>query len=148
MFRLLIGIVVGLALVGAGWWYYSDGGRRDPVTGFQDAVKYQSQKAAEAVEKKVGESVDELKAGINQTGERIGQEVSDATLLAKVKATLIQEKSLDGFKIDVDVKKGHVHLAGTVPTLEARALAFKIVRETEGVKGMSADLKLERPDQP
>lgn len=148
MFRLVIGVLIGLALVAAGWWYYSDGGRRDPVQGFEDAVKYQTGEAVKAVEQKIGRSVDDLKEGIDQTGKKISQEVSDASLLARVKARLVQEKSLDGFKIDVDVEQGKVHLSGTVPTLEARALAFKIVRETEGVKGLSADLKLERPDQP
>ncbi|HAV61646.1 MAG TPA: hypothetical protein DCY13_04685 [Verrucomicrobiales bacterium] len=148
MFKLLVGIIIGLALVAAGWWYFSDGGRRDPVDGFQDAVKLQGEKAVRAVEEKIGESVEDLKEGMDKTGERISQEVADAAVLARVKAGLFKDKSLDGFRIDVDVTKGQVKLSGTVPSAEARARAFEIVRKTEGVKGLSADLKIARPTDP
>jgi len=148
MFKLLIGVVVGLALVAAGWWYYSDGGRRDPVDGFQDAVKYQSKKAVSAVEEKVDQSIDELKDGIDQAGARLSQEVSDATLLVNIKARLVREQKLDGFDINVDVDQGKVLLRGTIPSEEARVLAIKLARETEGVKGIRSELILKRPAQP
>lgn len=142
MFKMFFGIIIGIALVVGGWWYYSDGGRRDPVAGFQDAVKNQGRKAVQAVEHKVDQSVDDLKKSIDETGAKIGQKVSDATLLAKVKARLVREKSLDGFKIDVDVVNGVVSLKGIVPSLEARALAIKLAHDTDGVKSVTADLKL------
>jgi len=148
MFKLFVGIIIGLALVAAGWWYYSDGGRRDPVEGFQDAVKYQGKKAVQAVEDKVGESVDDLKVSIDKTGQRIGQEISDATLLATIKAKLFHEKSLHGLDINVDVEKGVVSLKGTVSSLEARATAVKLARETDGVKNVTADLKLKYEEKP
>ncbi|GEM_PF-2102713 len=134
MFKLMVGVLVGLGLVGAGWWYYSDGGRKDPVNGFEDAVKYQTKQAAKAVSDKIGESVDSIKGELN-----------DATLLASIKTKLFREKTLDVLKIDVDVENGVVNLKGTVPSLEARALAIKLVRETDGVKKYSADLKIVRP---
>jgi hyperosmotically inducible periplasmic protein len=148
MFKLLVGIIIGLALVVGGWWYYSDGGRRDPVDGFQDAVKFQGRQAVQAVEQKVGESVDSLKATIDQTGQKISQTVSDTTLLATIKAKLLREESLDGLKIRVEVTEGVVNLKGTVPSLEARALAIKLARETEGVQGVRADLPVEYPTRP
>jgi osmotically-inducible protein OsmY len=148
MFKLLVGIIIGLALVAGGWWYYSDGGRRDPVDGFQDAVKFQGRQAVQAVEQKVGESVDSLKETIDQTGQKISQTVGDATLLATIKAKLLREESLDGLKIRVEVTEGIVNLKGTVPSLEARALAIKLARETEGVQGVRADLPVEYPTRP
>ena len=148
MFKLVIGIVVGLALIGGAWWYYSDGGKRDAVAGFQDAVKYQSKKAAQAVEDKVDAGVSELKDGIDKTGAMISKEVSDATLLATIKAKLVREPKLNGFDINVDVENGKVLLRGTIPSEEARALAIKIARETEGVKGVRAEMVLKRPAQP
>ncbi len=148
MLKLLIGVIVGLTLVVVGWWYYSDGGRRDPVDGFQDAVQYQGRKAAEAVGEKVDRSLEELKAGIDEAGTRIGQEVSDATLLATIKTKLVREKNLDGFDINVDVERGRVLLRGTIPSEEARVLAIKLARETDGVKGIRSELVLKRPDQP
>lgn len=133
MFKMMVGVLVGLGLVGAGWWYYSNGGRKDPVDGFQDAVKYQTRQATKAVSDKIGKSVDSL------TGE-----FNDATLLASIKTKLFREKTLDGLRIDVDVENGVVNLKGTVPTPEARALAIKLVRETEGVKKYSSNLTVVR----
>jgi osmotically-inducible protein OsmY len=146
VFKLFVGIVIGLALVAAGWWYYSDGGRRDPVEGLQDAVSHQGRKAVDAVGRKIGEGVHDLKESIDETGARLSQETKDAALLARVKTALIREKSFDGFDIDVDVENGVVSLTGTVPSLEGRALAIKLARETEGVKSIRADLKLKYSD--
>jgi osmotically-inducible protein OsmY len=148
MFKLLVGLIIGLALVLGGWWYYSDGGRRDPVDGFQDAVKFQGRQAVQAVERKVGESVDSLKETIDQTGQKISRTVSDTTLLATIKAKLLREESLDGLKIRVEVTEGIVNLKGTVPSLEARALAIKLARETEGVQGVRADLPVDYSNRP
>lgn len=147
MFKIFFGILIGLALVAFGWWHFSDGGRHDPVEGFQDAVKDQGRKAVQAVEKKVDQSVDQLKDSIDQTGKRISQKVSDTTLLAKIKARLLREKSFDGFKIDVDVVNGAVSLKGTVPSLEARTLAIKLAHDMDGVKSVTADLKLKYEEQ-
>ncbi len=134
MFKMMVGVLVGLGLVGAGWWYYSNGGRKDPIDGFQDAIKYQTRQATKAVSEKIGESVDS-----------ITEEFNDATLLASIKTKLFREKTLDGLKIDVDVENGVVKLKGTVPSPEARALAIKLVRETEGVKKYGSDLIIVRP---
>lgn len=147
MFKIFFGVIIGLALVAGGWWYYSDGGRRDPVKGLQDAVKYQGRQAVKAVERKVDQSVDDLKESIDKTGQRISQKVSDTTLLAKVKARLLREKSLDGFDIKVDVVNGVVHLKGTVPSLDARAKAVKLAHDTDGVKDVTADLMLKYEDK-
>lgn len=134
MFKMMIGVIVGLALVGAGWWYYSDGGRKDPVDGFTDAVKYQTKEATRAVTEKIGESVEDIK-----------EEYTDARVLAAIKSKFFKEETLDGLKIDVDVENGYVSLKGNVPSPEARALAIKLVRETEGVKKYRANLLIDRP---
>ena len=134
MFKLMLGVLIGFALVAAGWWYYSDGGKRDPVDGFTDAVKYQTREATKAVTDKIEESLENVKEGI-----------SDATILATVKAKLLKEKSLSGLDIDVDVEDGKVNLSGTVPHPDARATAIRLVRETDGVKKYSANLKVVRP---
>lgn len=136
MFKLMVGVLVGLVLVGAGWWYYSDGGKKDPVDGFQDAIKYQTRQATKAVSAKIGESVDGLK-----------EEYTDARVLASIKTQFFKEDLLDGLKIDVDVEDGFVSLKGTVPSLEARALAIKLTRDTEGVIKTRADLKIVRPSK-
>ena len=141
----MLGILVGLALIGGGWWYYSRGGKQDPIEGFETAVKYQSRKAAKAVEKGVNDGVKEAREGLTSAGERISEEVGDATLLATIKAKLVREQSLDGFQINVDVEHGAVSLKGTVSTPDARALAIKLARETKGVKSVRADLPLARP---
>lgn len=148
MFKSMVVILIALVLIGAGWWYYSNGGTKDPVEGFQDAVKYQTKRAGQAVEQTIGSTVDDLKESIDNTGNTLKAEINDATLLATIKAKLITEKSLDGFKIQVEVDKGVVNLNGSVPTLEARSLAIKLARETDGVKGLHANLKLVRPDSP
>ena len=134
MFKMMIGVIIGLALVGAGWWYYSDGGRKDPVDGFTDAVKYQTREATKAVTDKIEGSVEDLK-----------EEYTDTKILAAIKAKFFKEKTLDGLKIDVDVEDGLVLLKGVVPSPEARALAVRLVRETEGVRKYRVNLVVERP---
>ena len=134
MFKLMVGIIIGVGLVVAGWWYYSDGGKRDPVDGFTDAVKHQTREATKAVTDKIDESVDSVKT-----------EISDATILATVKAKLLKEKSLSGLDINVDVENGKVTLTGTVPHPDAQATAARLVRETDGVRKFSMNLKVVRP---
>lgn len=134
MFKMMVGVLVGLVLVGAGWWYYSDGGKKDPMDGFQDAMEYQARQATKAVTSKIGESVDDLK-----------EEYTDAKVLASIKTQFFKEDLLDGLKIDVDVEDGFVSLKGTVPSPEARALAVKLARDTAGVERITANLKVVRP---
>ena len=145
MFKLITGILVGLALLAGAWWYYSRGGKQDPIDGFQEAVKYQGGKAMNAVEKGVSDGVKGARDGLTNAVERISEEASDTTLLATIKAKLVRERSLDGFEIDVDVEHGAVSLKGTVSSTEARALAIKLTRETKGVKSVRADLPLAQP---
>jgi osmotically-inducible protein OsmY len=147
VFKLVAGIVIGLALVAAGWWYYSDGGRRDPVEGFEDAVKYQSRKAVQAVEEKVDQGVTDLKQELDKAGERLDVEISDAKVLATIKTQLVRDKRFDGFDINVDVDHGKVTLRGRITSEEARVLAIKLARETPGVTNVRSELRLERPAQ-
>lgn len=134
MFKLMVGVLVGLFLVGAGWWYYSDGGKKDPVDGFQDAVKYQTKQTTKAVTEKIENSVNTIK-----------EEFNDAAILASIKTKFFKEDTLDGLKIEVDVENGVVKLNGTVSSPEARALAIKLVRETDGVKKYIPTLKVVLP---
>ncbi len=148
MRKFSLGLLAGLALAMGGWWFFSDGGRRNSVDGLQDTITDQTRKAAKTVGEKVDAGVAELQDGLDQAGTAIQQEVSDATLLATLKTRLLREQQVIGFGVNVDVEAGRVRLHGTIPSEEARVLAIKLARETAGVKGLRSELVLKRPATP
>lgn len=144
----MLGILIGCVVAVGGWWFFSEGGRRNPVDGLQDTVTDQTRKAAKSVGDTVDAGVAELQEGLDKAGTAIQQEVSDATLLATIKTRLLREQQVIGFGVNVDVEAGKVLLHGTIPSEEARVLAIKLARETAGVKGLRSELVLKRPTSP
>jgi len=72
----------------------------------------------------------------------------DAAITTAVKAKLIADAGLKGFKIDVDTKEGAVSLSGTVETEAAKASAESIAKATEGVKSVKNNLIIKPPAPP
>jgi hyperosmotically inducible protein len=63
-----------------------------------------------------------------------GQKVDDATMLAKIKSSLLRSPEVEGLDVDVDVKDGVVTLSGSADTTTERASAEKIAKTSDGVK--------------
>jgi osmotically-inducible protein OsmY len=67
---------------------------------------------------------------------------SDAWLRNKVKATLLFHRSVNGLKIEVNVKGGIVNLRGGAESLAQKELAAEYARDVEGVKGVNNEMTL------
>ncbi|MEX5616387.1 BON domain-containing protein, partial [Pseudomonas syringae] len=67
------------------------------------------------------------------------EEMSDAWITSKVKASLIYSRTLDGLNIKVDTKAGVVSLNGVVANFAEKELAVEIAKNIRGVKGVNGD---------
>lgn len=72
-----------------------------------------------------------------------GDDVTDAWITTKVKASFVNDSALKGSDIHVDTDhKGVVVLSGYVPTDGARAHAVAVARDTKGVHEVKDELRL------
>ncbi|MGE0865356.1 MAG: BON domain-containing protein, partial [Vicinamibacterales bacterium] len=67
--------------------------------------------------------------------------IKDGWLVTKLHSLFVPEDALSGSNIDVDVKAGMVTLQGSVPNEAARARALAIVKDADGVKGVTDQLR-------
>ncbi len=68
--------------------------------------------------------------------------VSDATLTAKVKFALIENRSTNGLGIDVDTKSSTVTLKGDVKSEQVKELAGRVASNVEGVDHVNNELTI------
>lgn len=67
---------------------------------------------------------------------------NDATTTATVKSKLLWNRNTEGLNINVDTNNGVVTLKGSANTDEARELAERLARNTEGVREVNNELKV------
>lgn len=72
----------------------------------------------------------------------VGESVDDAVIVTKVKSKLTADPSLNPFNIDVDAQLGVVTLSGRVNSIEEKAAAERLARETDGVKRVDNRLQV------
>jgi hyperosmotically inducible periplasmic protein len=72
----------------------------------------------------------------------VGDTVSDAWLVTKVKAQFWDEDALDDSDINVDAREGVIILRGTVVSQAGKTRAAEIARTTEGVKRVDNQLTI------
>ncbi len=75
----------------------------------------------------------------------IGERIDDARITADIKAKLTSERAKNLVNVNVDTHDGIVHLQGSVPTTNDRALAERLARSTKGVRDVTDDLRVETP---
>jgi hyperosmotically inducible periplasmic protein len=68
--------------------------------------------------------------------------VKDGWIVMKIHSMFVPEDALSGSNIDVDVDHGVVTLKGTVPNETARAKAMQIAKGTDGVKGVTDQMRV------
>lgn len=78
--------------------------------------------------------------------QRAGQAVDDASLLAKIKSTMLRSPEVEGLDVNVDVKDGVVTLSGSADTQTERANAEKIAKSADGVKRVDNRITV-KPDE-
>ena len=79
----------------------------------------------------------------NDTDRDFATTVEDATITASVKSKLLWNDHTDGLEIDVDTVDGRVTLTGTADTAEAKQIATRLARNTDGVVGVDNKLTLD-----
>jgi osmotically-inducible protein OsmY len=75
-----------------------------------------------------------------------GQYVDDVTVVAKVKAELLESEHADGLDINVDSLNGDVTLRGWASSRTEANAAVAIARSVEGVKSVDNQIELKRQD--
>jgi hyperosmotically inducible protein len=105
----------------------------------------QVENAADRAEaEQIARSTEGVRSVVNeiQIGDpTLGENVTDAWILTKIKSKLVADPQVSAFNIDVDVTEGNVTLSGTVEKAAAKAEAEKLARATQGVKDV--DNKIE-----
>jgi hyperosmotically inducible protein len=85
---------------------------------------------------------DSSSAGRSASSESVGQNVSDGTITAKVKAELIGAKDVKASGVHVKTHRGVVRLTGTVPSAAEKQRAQEIVEGISGVRSVHNRLKV------
>ena len=78
-----------------------------------------------------------------RTQQSTGDYVDDAAITAKVKSSLLADKEVSGLRIDVDTKKGVVHLGGTANTRHEANKAAELARGIGGVKSVHNGIRVQ-----
>jgi len=72
----------------------------------------------------------------------VGTYVDDSVLTTRVKAKFAENRTVSAMSLSVETFKGVVQLSGVAKTVEERALAEKLARETSGVIGVRNDIRV------
>lgn len=87
-----------------------------------------------------GATADQAAQDTRQMGATAGEKIDDATITAKVNASLLADKDLSAIRIDVDTQNGVVTLSGPAPSATARERASEIARSVKGVNSVNNQL--------
>jgi hyperosmotically inducible protein len=85
-------------------------------------------------------------AQVGDAAKKTGNAITDSWITMKVHSQFIPEDALEGSDIDVDTNAGVVVLKGTVPTDAAKARAVAIAKATDGVKSVTDQLRIAKPE--
>lgn len=66
----------------------------------------------------------------------MGETVDDATIVAKVKSSLLSSSEVEGLDVNVDARNGVVTLSGTADTMAERSSAERLAKSADGVKSV------------
>ena len=102
-----------------------------------------AREAGREVARDTKETARDTKEGAKRATGTTGKAMSDGWVKSKIAAQFVTEDSLDNSDIDIDVTKGAVVLNGAVRTAAAKNRATAIVKATEGVKGVTNNLKVD-----
>ena len=80
----------------------------------------------------------------SMTGQTAGQYVDDATITAAVKAKLVEEKTANLTRVDVDTTNQVVTLNGIVESVDQKAKAEQLARQVGGVKSVNNNLQIQK----
>ncbi len=140
MFRALFKLIVLLVVVVVaggfflGWW----DGRSGQAE--RDAVATAGRAGAERA-RDVAAQVGEKTA---QAAKTAGEALSDGSLTAKIKAKMALDDTVKALDLNIDTVDGVVTVRGKVRTSAERERALALARETNGVRRVVDQVKVER----
>jgi len=110
----------------------------------KEQIDQQAKREKEQVDQRAQAKKGEIdRDNVMRTKPTAGDEVTDAWITTKVKASFVGDKSLKGSDIHVETaQKGVVVLSGYVPNNTARVRAISLVWDTKGVKKVDDQLQL------
>jgi hyperosmotically inducible periplasmic protein len=80
----------------------------------------------------------------SMTGQTAGQYIDDSTITASVKAKLVEDKTANLTRIEVDTTNQVVTLNGIVESADQRAKAERLARQVGGVKSVKNNLQVQK----
>lgn len=131
---VLIVVVVGAGAFLLGWW--GSGKVRDDIRQTVGTTGVDTQKARD-----LGAKVGEKTATAADQARRA---MNDGAVTAKIKAKMALDDSVKALDIDVDTVGTTVTLSGVVSTDAQRQKALQLARETDGVKQVVDQLRVQR----
>jgi len=141
----IVPAALGLTLA-VGAWGAADEPKDLPPT----PPAQQPKSTGEAIGEKVDNVVQSIKRGARATTETLQEQyqkartsVHNMNVQARVYSRLHWDKDLNDARIDLEVRDGTAVLRGTVKTLQAKAKAIELARETVGVDRVDDHLTLE-----
>jgi hyperosmotically inducible protein len=88
------------------------------------------------------DKMDEAKDKTNSVTQDAKTAVSDSWITSKTKIALFADDRIKGRQVNVDTKKGVVHLRGKVDSADAKDAAGQVAKSIEGVKSVKNDLQV------
>ena len=83
-------------------------------------------------------------SGTSSDRNTVGNYMDDAWITARVKALLLKDDGVKGLDVKVDTRNGTVQLGGEVDSPMEIALAERIARGVDGVRGIRNNLQVKR----
>ena len=154
--KVFFGIVVGMAIGVAAYWYFTTEQGRTNLHQAENQVESAGRSAKDAVQeqlKVLDLRSNDIKSELARTGQVVrrkakeaGQAIADATadarITAAIKGKLLADPDLSALSISVNTTAGVVTLSGTVSSTELIGKAMLLALEPEGVKEVISTLQV------
>lgn len=141
--KMLIGVVVGVLLGFATYWYLEKSDRYGVADHGPPAVSSRKAFDAHDIKEELSRTGKVVREKMKAAGETIREVADNASTTAAIKAKLLQEPATSGLRIDVDTNDGVVSLSGKVSSHDEIARAMELALETAGVRKVISALQVE-----
>jgi hyperosmotically inducible periplasmic protein len=162
----LNGLVIGIILGAAGYWFIQKKAQQHPEgqQHFEQSAAQAltnagvtAQNMSDALKAKLDTldlHADQIKAELAKTGEVIRREAhdigeaavstaSDARAVTEIKAKYAMDPTLSVWKISVSCNQGHVTLSGTVSSPDDIGKAVALALDADGVRDVTSKIQVE-----
>jgi osmotically-inducible protein OsmY len=117
-------------------------GTTDPGVSVNDRIEVRQRELSRS--EYTEEDASEERERARERGETVGDSLDDARIHTMIVAGVIGDRDLPQHKIKVDVKNNVVTLRGAVETAEQKVEAERVAKETDGVRRVVNQIKVER----